>query len=97
MTSQINRRRFQAPQGDDKSPGAERFGVHTFGNFLKQERLRRGISRSLLSARAQIEPARLSSFECNAVVPHLDEMERMAKAMGLERELLLRKLGLLRP
>ncbi len=57
MTSQINRRNIRPRLTDDESRGAERFGVHTFGGFLKQERLSHSISRTMMAAKTNIATA----------------------------------------
>lgn len=88
-------RRHDAEEGS--TPGAERFGVHTFGHFLKQERMSRGISRAVLAAKTGIDAEHLSAFESNAAVPGFSEVTRLADALGIDRSTLLREQGLLKP
>jgi transcriptional regulator with XRE-family HTH domain len=96
MSYQIDRRPPPQRQIDETPPATQKFGVHTFGSFLRQERLSRGLSRALLGAKTQIQPARLIGFESNAGVPGLSEISRLADALGIQREVLLREAGLLR-
>ena len=96
MNDQVNRKRLPQAQTGETPLTLERFAVHTLGHVLKQERLNRGMSRALLTARTQIAPKRLSGLESNAAVPSLPEIGLLAEAFGVEREVLLRELGLLR-
>jgi len=94
MTSQINRKRLPSRPADE-SPGAERFGVHTFGSFLRHERLAHGMPCAVPAANS-IEMPRLAGFEANAFTPTLPEIGRLAEALGTAKEVIIREAGMIR-
>jgi transcriptional regulator with XRE-family HTH domain len=63
----------------------------TFARNLRRERLARGISQEKLADRAGLHRTYISSVECGERNISIDNIERIAKALGVEPSLLLRE------
>jgi len=62
--------------------------------LLKQPRLNRRLSRALLKAKTDIDSAGLSGFESNAAMRTIAEIGRLADALGIERRVIPKEVGL---
>lgn len=61
----------------------------TFGQRLREARLRAGLSQSDLEERSGIPKARLSRYENGHIVPSIQTLERLAVALGVSEASLL--------
>src|SRR5438034_3599006 len=61
----------------------------SFGQRLREARIRAGLSQSELEERSGIPKARLSRYENGHVVPSIQTLERLAVALGVSEASLL--------
>lgn len=64
-------------------------GERTFGQRLRETRIKAGYSQSVLEEISGIPKARLSRYENGHVAPSIQTLERLASALGVSEALLL--------
>jgi len=69
----------------------------TFGSFLKERRVARGMPRRALAVRAAIEEKRLMAIELNQSPPSYREIRSLASVLRLPERELLEAAGCVRP
>jgi transcriptional regulator with XRE-family HTH domain len=57
--------------------------TETFGQRMRTQRLRAGLSQTALAERCGIPKPRLSRYENDHIVPSLDSLQRLAAGLGV--------------
>jgi transcriptional regulator with XRE-family HTH domain len=67
----------------------------TFSEFVRRERLRRGLTRERLAERARLDTTFLEKVETNRATPTLRQVRNLAEGLDLSEVLLLEQAGYL--
>jgi ribosome-binding protein aMBF1 (putative translation factor) len=86
-----------ATNGWPTSPTSSISRLHskTFGAFLRQQRLARGLSRSVLAGQTGVAEARLAKIELNQAVPSCASIRRLAPILDVPEDALMEAAGYL--
>lgn len=68
-------------------------GPATFGSFIREQRIRTGMSRSTLAQRTRLSHRMVEDIECNRVTPAYSDVQTLAAAFGLNESELLKRVG----
>lgn len=95
MTSQKNANRGGGSAKASRSVSSSSFSLpgSTLSSFLRELRVRTGLSRLALSEWTGISHAMIENFECNKVTPLDSHLRALALALGIDVSELLARTG----
>ena len=70
-------------------------GLHstTFGSFLRQQRVARGLSRQLLASRTDVAEGTLEKIELSQAVPSCQDIKKLARVLEVPEQALMEVAG----
>lgn len=84
-----------ARNGWQPPPTSSLHGLHstTFGSFLRQQRVARGLSRQLLASLTGVEEGTLEKIELNQAVPSYQDIKNLAPVLEVPEQALMEVAG----